>query len=239
MCEKDKYEDTLRKITRKRLILKTDKTFFSTMFISINVIMFMVVNLYATRLVVANPYFRALDTFGMKVNEKILAGEYWRLITPIILHGGIMHVFFNSYAIHALSIVERIFGNLKYLLIYLVAGFTGSIASFVFSSNPSVGASGAVFGLMGSLLYFGIEKPEIFKKYFGSRVITVLLINIFIGETMPGIDNYAHMGGLLGGFLAAGMLSVDEGFDKKGKRFLYAIALLIAVIIGLYYGFKN
>lgn len=237
MYEGENYNESLKKVQRNQLILKADKTLFSNIFIAINVIMFVIAWLYAY--LDGASYFDVLDVLGMKVNEKILDGEYWRFFAPIILHGGVLHVAFNSIAINALSIVERIFGSAKYLTVYLVAGFTGSLASFIFSPNPSVGASGAVFGLLGSLLYFGLEKPEVFKKYFGSRVITVVLINIFIGETMPGIDNYAHMGGLLGGFLSAGLVSVDEGFEKKEKRILFAGALLLAIVIGLYYGFNN
>jgi rhomboid protease GluP len=234
----------------QRLTLKTNFTAFSYIFIALNVVVFVFLNFYAFRISDmyefaraqgVNPFLAAynytLGLFGAKDNLKILEGEYWRFITPVFLHGSIPHVFFNSYSTFALSIVERIYGSRKYLLIYLLAGLTGTIASFCFSTQGSVGASGAIYGLMGSLLYIGIEKPRVFKKYFGQRVIIVLLLNLGIAFRIEGIDNFAHIGGLVGGFLASGIVRVDEGVEHSNKRLLFFALLGMTILGGLYYGF--
>jgi rhomboid protease GluP len=234
----------------QRLTLKTNFTAISYIFISINVLVFIILKVYAFRIAemfefvraqgggsVAAAYNYTLGLFGAKDNLKIVEGEYWRFITPVFLHGSVAHVFFNSYSTFALSIVEKIYGSRKFLFIYLMAGLTGTIASFCFSTQGSVGASGAIFGLMGSLLYFGIEKPKVFKKYFGQRVIMVLLLNIWIGFSMERIDNFAHLGGLLGGFLASGIVSVDGGVENTDKRLGFLILLVLTIVGGIYYGF--
>lgn len=145
---------------------------------------------------------RVLIAFGAKVNSLILEGEVWRLITSTFLHIGIMHLFFNLYALNALgSLAEEIFGHRKFFLIYLLAGLGGSIASLIFSSALSAGASGAIFGLLGALVYLSYKRPKLWKSGLGMNLIVVILVNIAFGLMVPGIDNFAHLGGLLMGTL--------------------------------------
>ena len=103
-----------------------------------------------------NPYLLIL--FGAKYNPLILEGEWWRLITPMFLHIGLIHLVMNSFALYYLgTAVERIYGRYRFLFIYLFAGFAGTLASFLFSPDSiSAGASGGIFGLFGALLFFGI-----------------------------------------------------------------------------------
>ena len=142
--------------------------------------------------------------YGAKINEFIYAGEYWRLITPVFLHANLMHIGFNMYALYALGPqLERFYGSWQFLLLYLVCGFGGVVSSFALTNAPSVGASTAIFGLLGALGVFSYLN----QKTFGERakrslnsIVRIALINIVIGFT-PGIDNWGHMGGLLAGVI--------------------------------------
>lgn len=113
-----------------------------------------------------NPY--VLLYFGAKYNPAILDGEWWRFFTPMFLHIGFLHLFMNGLSLYYLgTAVESIFGRLRFLIIYLFSGFFGTLASFIFSSHLSAGASGAIFGLFGALLYFGIEHKHTFSGRSG------------------------------------------------------------------------
>jgi rhomboid protease GluP len=152
-----------------------------------------------------------LIRFGAKYNEAILQGETWRLITPIFLHIGGLHLWFNSTALLSIgSQVERIFGTIRFLFIYLFAGAAGTLSSFFFSPAISAGASGAIFGLFGALLYFSIKDANVFGHTMKPGLISGLAINLLLGFLIPGIDNYAHAGGLVGGFIAATMLGLPK-----------------------------
>lgn len=140
--------------------------------------------------------------FGMKSNELIITGQYWRLITPMFLHGSILHLGFNMYALNILGRrVERFFGSTRFLGLYLVAGITGNVFSFIFTAAPSLGSSTAIFGLLGAEGIFIYQHRKLFGEQFRTalrQIIQVAAINILIGLS-PGIDNWGHIGGLIGG----------------------------------------
>jgi rhomboid protease GluP len=141
---------------------------------------------------------------GMKINEYIIAGQLWRLVTPMFLHGSIAHIAFNMYALVVIgSELERRFGHWRFLLLYGLGGFAGNVLSFLISPSPSLGASTAIFGLLGAEIVFFYQNRELFGS--GARralqnVLTVAAINLFIGLS-PGIDNWGHLGGLFGGLI--------------------------------------
>jgi rhomboid protease GluP len=141
---------------------------------------------------------------GMKINEYILAGQIWRLVTPMFLHGSIMHIGFNMYALVVIGAgLERRFGHWRFLLLYVMGSFAGNVMSFLISPNPSLGASTAIFGLLGAEMVFFYQNRELFGS--GARralqnVVTVAAINFIIGLS-PGIDNWGHLGGLFGGLI--------------------------------------
>jgi len=145
---------------------------------------------------------------GLKANELILAGQYWRLVTPMFLHGSILHIGFNMYALYILGRrVERYFGSYRFLGLYFIAGITGNIFSFFFTTSPSLGASTAIFGILGAEGVFIYQHRKLFGEQ--SRValwqiIQIAAINLLIGLT-PGIDNWGHVGGLVGGVIFAGL----------------------------------
>ncbi len=150
---------------------------------------------------------RVLLVLGMKVNGRILAGEWWRLFTATLLHIGPFHLIANLIGLFMLGpLVEGHFGHLRFLAIYLVSGLAGSVTSFALSVYPSAGASGAIFGLLGAtILYF-----YRYRDYFGEQgrqvlqsMVVVLVLNLVLGASLANVDNWGHLGGLVGGVLTA------------------------------------
>ncbi|AFC31695.1 hypothetical protein PM3016_4963 [Paenibacillus mucilaginosus 3016] len=159
-----------------------------------------------------------LVRFGAKYNPYIDRGEYWRWITPIFLHIGGLHLWFNSTALLSLGgRLERGIGSLRFALFYLLAGIAGNIASYTFSPSISAGASGAIFGLMGVLLVLSIMDPDLWGESGGMAIWGGLGMNVVLGFIVPGIDNYAHFGGLAAG-AAAGWVYVTLQRAKTAAR---------------------
>jgi len=144
--------------------------------------------------------FNVLIAFGAKVNELIDIGQYWRFVSCIFIHIGFTHLLFNVYALFILgNLAEKIFSPFRFLLLFLISGIGGSFASYIFSPNISAGASGAIFGLLGAIVTFGWHNSFLRQSGIITNFIVVMAINLFLGLVMPGIDNYAHLGGLLTG----------------------------------------
>ena len=146
-----------------------------------------------------------LLAFGAN-NRTLVLGfhEYYRLLTSSFIHIGILHLFVNMYSLWVIgSQIENFFGKIKYLIIYLGSAFFGSLLSICFSNSISAGASGAIFGLLGAMLYFGHH----YRLYLGnalySQIIPVIILNLALGFFTPGIDNACHIGGLIGGIFIA------------------------------------
>ncbi len=141
-------------------------------------------------------------TLGAKVNELILAGELWRLVTPVLIHAGFGHFFVNMYSLYAIGpAVERTFGPVRMLAVYWLSGICGVLFSLAFSPHPSVGASGAIFGLLGSLGTFLYANRATFGALGRSQlrqIVFVAVLNLALGLS-PGIDNWGHLGGLVYG----------------------------------------
>ena len=142
---------------------------------------------------------------GAKSSYQIINGEYWRLITPIFLHADIFHLITNLFGILVFgSIIEKKLGSTKFIIIYLIAGLYGNAFSFYFSPYLGVGSSGAVFGILTSLLiYFYFNKNilgSIAREYLIS-IITIISISLIFGFISSGIDNAAHLGGILSGLI--------------------------------------
>lgn len=176
--------------------------------IGINLAVFaavILVELFVYRSAFGPNHLRVLYDFGMKSNLDILNGEVWRLFTAMFLHIGPVHLISNLIGLLMLGpIIEGHFGHWRFAAIYLLGGLLGSIASYAFSPALSAGASGAIFGLLGAtVLYF-----YRFRENFGQRgrdilqsMVVVLILNLFVGVSLNNVDNWGHLGGLVGGFL--------------------------------------
>ncbi len=146
---------------------------------------------------------------GAKVNEAIAAGQVWRLITPIFIHAGVIHLLVNMYSLYAIGpAVESLFGSPRMLVVFLLSGIAGVILSLALSPYASIGASGAIFGLLGALGAFLFLHRSTLGRW-GSvqlrQIIFVAVLNLGLG-LMPGIDNWGHLGGLLAGTALAWFL---------------------------------
>lgn len=178
---------------------------------------------------------KTLLSFGANLGLLVKQGEIYRLLTCAFVHIGIIHLAVNMYSLYVVgSQVENFYGKIKYLLIYLISAVCGSILSIGFTDNViSAGASGAIFGLLGAILYFGVKYRTYLGQTVKSQVIPIILINLIIGFTTPGIDNAAHIGGLIGGVLSAMALGINEQQDKSSK--LNGIILLLLYITFIVY----
>lgn len=146
--------------------------------------------------------------FGAKENTALAAGEYWRLLTTAFLHGGIVHLLVNSWSLYALgSLLEPVLGGPRFLATYLVSAASGSLASWAFNAAVGVGASGAIFGLLGSALYLSWRgRTARIPPAALQSLILWTVYNLVFGFITPTIDNSAHLGGLAGGVLCAMLL---------------------------------
>lgn len=181
-----------------------DKPWITMGIIAINVTMYLVTAYlsYSVGGSIFNSDTNVLIMLGAKVNNLIAQGQYFRLISCMFLHGGIVHLGVNMYSLYAIGpMVEKVYGKTKYIAIYFVSGICASIFSYVFSTNVSIGASGAIFGLLGAVLVYAIKSKGKTGNAFIRSILSVIFINIFIGATLPNIDNFAHVGGLLGGMI--------------------------------------
>ena len=191
--------------------------------------------------------------FGAKTNYNIkLEHEYWRFVTPVFIHGNLPHLLMNMYGLWVLGPwVEKLYGSARFVVFWVVTGIAGVVASYLtvipgarpglFGSfliksadEPSVGASGALFGLIGVLFVFGIkyrrELPEGFKRAFGTGLLPVILLNVAIGFVLRGIiDNAAHMGGLVAGMALAAVVD----YKRPGQSTRVTIAWRVAQIAAL------
>ena len=176
---------------------------------------------------------------GAMVPLLVADGEWWRLLTAIFLHIGILHLAFNSLALLVFGgLIEEAFGPVRMVALYFVTGFAASVASFTFGSPlvAAAGASGAIFGMLGAWLAFNLRRRSLSLARSNVQSALFLIgINLVFGFTVPGIDNLAHIGGLVSG-IAAGF--VAEGIGRRGVRrasqlgglaLIAAIALVLAV----------
>lgn len=184
---------------------------------------------------------------GMKVNTLILQGQFWRLITPMFLHGSILHLGFNMYALFIFGPgLERHYGHWRYIALYFLSGFCGNVVSFLFTGSPSLGSSTAIFGLLGAEAVFLYQNRTIFGDVAQRALINLVVIaviNLLIGLS-PGIDNWGHLGGLIGGTLFAwyagpvfrvqgvypSQLLVDERHPRDVWRAGISVSLLFALL---------
>jgi len=156
--------------------------------------------------------------FGAKINTFILAGQFWRFFSPVFLHGSLIHIGFNMYALYSIGpSIERRYGTRSFLLLYFFSGIFGNIFSFIFSPNISLGSSTAIFGLIAAQAVY-IYKNRVLLGSAANpllrNVLMMIAINLVLGMS-PGIDNWGHLGGLVGGFLYAWFAGPSYGIAEN------------------------
>lgn len=175
-----------------------------------------------------------MTKFAINPYYVIEKNEWYRLLTGIFLHSGLIHLFFNSYALHIIgSQMEQYLGKWKFLFVYITSGILGSLFSIVITNSWSVGASGAIFGLLGSLLYFGYHYRLILGNVLKTQIIPIVLFNLAIGFVLPNIDIAAHFGGLFVGILSTMIVGI-KGKTKLRDQINGLICLLILIGFLLY-----
>lgn len=193
-------------ITKKRNNKRDKYMMLTNILIAVNLLVFLISAWISKNIFDIDIY--TLIIMGAKVNSLIDKGQVWRLITCAFLHGGLIHIFFNMYALKILGPeIEYVYGKVKYLVIYLLSAIAASIFSYIFGpQSVSVGASGAIFGLFGAMLIFGIKHRKQMGKAYMMNILQVIFVNVIIGISSSNIDNAAHFGGLIVGALIALLL---------------------------------
>jgi len=226
----------------KKDSIKTDEVFkpktpyITYILIFISFLIFLLMNMFGN-----GSYDNVtLLNFGALYSPLVRVGQYYRLISVTFVHVGIFHLFFNMYALYILgSQLESLYGRLRFIIIYLFSAITGSLLSMAFTGDTiSAGASGAIFGLLGSMLYFGHYYRVFLGNIVKSQIIPIILLNLMIGFMIPGIDQSAHLGGLAGGLLASMAVGVKyktTKFDQTNGIIISILALLFLIYIAFIY----
>ena len=204
--ENKKFNDVF---SQKRII-------FTNVISLICLVMYIIVGIYGNNIL--NFSANVLVKFGANNILLVKNGEIWRLITCSFLHVGFIHFLLNMYSLRVIGpSVEGLIGKGKFVFIYLLSALSASLMSLVFmdSSIVSVGSSGAIFGLMGALLYFGYHYRLYLNDAIKTQIIPVIVFNLLIGFMISGIDNGAHIGGLIGGYLATMAIGIKNKSEKR------------------------
>lgn len=193
-------------------VFKIKKPIITYSIIAINIIVFILMYILGNGS--TDPY--TLIKFGANYRGSVINHEFYRLITCAFIHIGFMHLTLNTYSLYVIGVqLESYFGKLKYIIIYLFSAITASLMSVILTDSISAGASGALFGLLGALLYFGYHYRVFLGGVLKSQIIPLIIVNLAFGFMMSGIDNAAHIGGLIGGFLIAMAVGVPNKSSKS------------------------
>ncbi|MBE6152307.1 MAG: rhomboid family intramembrane serine protease [Firmicutes bacterium] len=216
-------------------IFKAKKPMVTYSLIIINILIFLAMYLFGN----GSEDAYTLLKFGANFKILIKGGEYYRLLSSAFLHIGFLHLIFNNYALYVIgSQLESFLGKAKFLIVYIFSAVCGNLMSMIFSTGISAGASGAIFGLLGALLYFGYNYRVYLGSVIKSQIIPLIILNLGIGFITPGIDNAAHIGGLLGGLgitMALGLKHKTTNFERTNGW----IVTLIYVGFLIFMGFFN
>ncbi|MBP3921073.1 MAG: rhomboid family intramembrane serine protease [Bacilli bacterium] len=214
-------------------IFKQKKPIITVSIIVINFIIFLLMYIFGKGSNDANTLLK----FGALYKPLVRNGEIHRLIITAFLHIGLIHLLVNNYSLYVIgSQLESFLGKFKFIIIYIVSALSGSLMSIIFSSNISAGASGAIFGLLGSILYFGYNYRVYLGNVLKSQIIPLIILNLLLGFSISGIDNAAHIGGMIGGLLttiAVGLKHKTSNFERINGCIILVIYLLFLGYMGL------
>jgi rhomboid protease GluP len=171
---------------------------------------------------------------GALIPALVAQGEAWRLLSSVFLHSGVVHLGFNMISLYFLgSFVEVAFGRARFLALYLLSGLAGGVAYLYFGgfNVPAVGASGAIFGLLGGVLGYALRRGSFsWQNPLIRQLLILLALNLYIGFSVPNISNTAHLGGLAGGFVF-GWLVAPSIYSRKRLRALSPVAVVLGAEI--------
>lgn len=198
-----------KKAAKAKNIFEVKRPIITYILLGINILVYILMIMFG--------HDKFILLFGLHP-EAVTFGQYYRLFTCMFLHANLLHLLFNMYALYVIgSQIENFFGKGKYLFTYIFSGVIAGLMSMLFTKSWSVGASGAIFGLLGALLYFGYHYRMYLGTVIKSQILPIIFINLIIGSSNAGIDNAAHIGGLIGGVIGAMMCGVKEKSDTSDK----------------------
>jgi len=182
-----------------------------------------------------SPTGRALEALGMTGSVAWLEGRWWTLLTAIYLHGGVLHILFNVLWIRQLGPeVEKLYGPARLVVIFTVSGAAGFVVSNSIGVPFTIGASGAIFGLLGAIVAFGRKRGGVFGQMVLRQYGQWALVLFVLGFFMPGVNNWAHAGGFAGGFASGLLLSLAEHRTETVLDKLLAAAAVALTVAGFF-----
>lgn len=204
-------------------IFRIKKPIVTYILIALNILYFLAMYIFGN----GSTDILTLVNFGANYAPLVEAGEWYRLFTSTFIHIGVLHLICNMYSLFVIgSQLESFYGKWKYLTVYLLSGVVGNLFSLLLTDGISAGASGAIFGLFGSLLYFGYHYRVYLGTVIKSQIIPLIALNLFIGFASTGIDNAAHIGGLIAGVLVSSAVGVKyktTTFEKVNGWIVFGI----------------
>lgn len=221
----DMNQNTMKKEKKLEKIFSPKKPVVTYILIVLNLMVFLYGILHGND--------ELINMFGNNY-ELVQNGEFYRLFTCMFVHADILHILFNMIALYSIGpVVERYYGKSKFLLIYLVSGLLGSIFSGVFmtADSISIGASGAIFGLLGSICYFTYYYRATLQGILRGSIMPVIIINLVIGFLSSSIDLSAHIGGLIGGILISMAIGIGDKHRKSDQINGLVVLILMAVFL--------
>lgn len=215
-----------------------EKVFSPKKIIMTKLIMLICIVMYIILGIDSNNFFNiginALVNFGGNNLLLVQSGEVWRVISAAFLHVSLIHLLVNMYSLVIIGTqVETFIGKFKFLFVYLISALVGSLLSLIFNEANivSVGASGAIFGLMGALLYFGYHYRLYLSEAIKNQIIPVIVLNLLLGFMVSGVDNAAHIGGLIGGYLASMAIGIENKSKLRDKANGWIVLILLIVFL--------
>lgn len=215
-----------------------EKVFSPKKIIMTKLIMLICIVMYIILGIDSNNFFNiginALVNFGGNNLLLVQSGEVWRVISAAFLHVSLIHLLVNMYSLVIIGTqVETFIGKFKFLFVYLISALVGSLLSLIFNEANivSVGASGAIFGLMGALLYFGYHYRLYLSEAIKNQIIPVIVLNLLLGFMVSGVDNAAHIGGLIGGYLASMAMGIENKSKLRDKANGWIVLILLIVFL--------
>ena len=215
-----------------------EKVFSPKKIIMTKLIMLICIVMYIILGINSNNFFNidinSLVIFGGNNLLLVQSGEIWRLISAAFLHVSLIHLLVNMYSLVIIGTqVETFIGKFKFLFVYLISAIVGSLLSLIFNEANivSVGASGAIFGLMGALLYFGYHYRLYLSEAIKTQIIPVIVLNLLLGFMVSGVDNAAHIGGLIGGYLASMAIGIENKSKIRDKTNGWIVLILLIIFL--------